>query len=60
MSLFMDRMRINLYVMELQIKGGDPMRILVVDDDAFIRKLIGIHLKKRDSKHCLQVMVWKR
>lgn len=35
------------------------MRILVVDDDAFIRKLIGIHLKKKGSKRCLQVMVWK-
>lgn len=32
------------------------MRILVVDDDAFIRKLIGIHLKKKAMKRCLRVM----
>lgn len=35
------------------------MRILVVDDDTFIRKLIGIHLKKKAMKHCLQVMDWR-
>ena len=30
----------------LEQKGCEMMRILVVDDDPFIQKLIGIHLKK--------------